>query len=199
MLPTRRERKKEKNRNDIIECAVSLFKEKGFAETTIDEILDKANISRGTLYNYFPDKESILVGYFQNKIARASQELSADMQTADQNIREQLDILIDFMQQIFTDDLDLAEIYFRYRLQSFGNPFESSQRSGMENLVTGIIQAGQTSGEIRSDLPAAMIARNFQFISTSFLIFGTQDNQSGREGLYKEQIIKLFLHGAGIK
>ena len=183
MLPTRRERKKEKNRNNIIGDAVSLFKEKGFTETTIDEILDKANISRGTLYNYFPDKESILVGYFQIKIARASQELSTDMQTADQNIREQLDILIDFMQQILADDLDLAEIYFRYRLQSFGNPFESSQRSGMENLVTGIIQAGQTSGDIRSDLPTAIIARNFQFISTSFLIFDAQGNQPGWEEL----------------
>ena len=138
MTITRRERKKEKNRRQLIECAVDLFKEKGFTETSIDEITTMADVSRGTLYNYFPDKESILVGYFQNRIASARKGLDARLSIA-RDIREQLGILIDSIHQILADDLDLAGIYFRYRLQSFGDPAQSSLRSGMENLVTSIV------------------------------------------------------------
>jgi AcrR family transcriptional regulator len=58
----RRERKKEETRKNIITSALELFKEKGFQETLVEEISEKADVSKGTLYNYFSDKESILVG-----------------------------------------------------------------------------------------------------------------------------------------
>ena len=65
----RRERKKEETRVSIIDCAVSFFREKGFQETSMEEIAEKSDVSKGTLYNYFENKESILVGYFQTIIA----------------------------------------------------------------------------------------------------------------------------------
>jgi len=65
----RRERKKEETRENIIDCAASFFREKGFQETSMEEIAKKSDVSKGTLYNYFKDKESILVGYFQVVIA----------------------------------------------------------------------------------------------------------------------------------
>jgi AcrR family transcriptional regulator len=198
MITTRRERKKEKTRRALIECAVGLFKEKGFTATSIDEITAKADVSRGTLYNYFPDKESILVGYFQNRIASASQELYARLPTAG-NIREQLHILLDFMFQILADDLDLAGIYFRYRLQNLGDPAQNSRRSGMESLVTDIVQKAQERREIRADLDATLIARDLQFLATSFFTRDAPGDESDPENLDRAQIIELFLNGAGQK
>ena len=198
MLTTRRERKKEKTRRALIECAVELFKEKGFAETSIDEITAKADVSRGTLYNYFPDKESILVGYFQNRIASARKGLDARLSIA-RDIREQLGILIDSIHQILADDLDLAGIYFGYRLQSFGDPAQCSLRSGMENLVTNIVQKAQERHELRADVPATLVARNLQFLFASLFAHNAPDDEPDPDNLDREQIIELFLNGAGPK
>lgn len=198
MDSTLRERKKEKNRKDLMECAVSLFKEKGFTATTIEEILEKATISRGTLYNYFPDKESILVSYFQNRIAEGGQQLQNQLAT-DNGIREQLGSLLDFMYEVLADDFDLAGVYFKYRLRGVENPFETSRRSGMESLLAEVIQAAQARGELRADFPAAFVARNFQFLAMSFLLTDLPDGKPDFNSLNKAQVVEFFLNGAGAK
>ena len=44
----------------ILECAAHLFAEKGFAETTVRELAEAADLTVGTLYHYFPSKAAIL-------------------------------------------------------------------------------------------------------------------------------------------
>jgi AcrR family transcriptional regulator len=46
-------------RSKIIEAACSLFREKGFRHTTMDEIARKLGISKAALYTYFEDKEAL--------------------------------------------------------------------------------------------------------------------------------------------
>lgn len=59
-LATRRERKTDRTRAAITDAAVELFAEKGFAETTIDEIAERADIAPRTFFRYFPTKEALL-------------------------------------------------------------------------------------------------------------------------------------------
>ena len=47
---------KEEKKRKIIDVSFDLFKEKGFKETTIQDIVDKAGIAKGTFYLYFKDK-----------------------------------------------------------------------------------------------------------------------------------------------
>lgn len=56
-----RERNKQKVTQRIIEAAVELFKSRGYNQITMDDIAEKAEISRKTLFNYFPSKESLLL------------------------------------------------------------------------------------------------------------------------------------------
>ncbi len=57
---TRRERKKEETKERIFNTAMKLFKSRGFEETTIDDITEKADVAKGTFFNYFPKKEAVL-------------------------------------------------------------------------------------------------------------------------------------------
>lgn len=68
MAVSRREANKIRCREQILKAARRLFKEKGYDNTMIEDIADKANVSKATLYNYFPNKESLLVGTMDDQI-----------------------------------------------------------------------------------------------------------------------------------
>ena len=62
-------------RAEIMDASMLLFMEKGYANTTTQDIVDKVNISRGLLYYHFKNKEDIL--YYL--VERYSEKLLRDI------------------------------------------------------------------------------------------------------------------------
>ncbi len=58
--PGLRDRKKEMTRQAISDVATHLFVERGFENVSVAEIADEANVSRKTVFNYFPRKEDLV-------------------------------------------------------------------------------------------------------------------------------------------
>lgn len=69
----------------IYEAAIHIFAETGYAEATTDQIAEKAGVSIGTLYNYFPGKEAILYGLWEKYM----REIKTITQQTEQYIRNQ--------------------------------------------------------------------------------------------------------------
>jgi len=57
--PTRR-RRKDARPQELLDAALDLFVEKGFAATRAEEVAQRAGVSKGTLYLYYPSKEELL-------------------------------------------------------------------------------------------------------------------------------------------
>jgi AcrR family transcriptional regulator len=58
--PRTRNRRKEARPGELLEAALDLFVEKGFAATRVEEVAARAGVSKGTLFLYFPSKEELL-------------------------------------------------------------------------------------------------------------------------------------------
>ena len=55
-------RRSEARPDEVLDAALELFVEKGFAATRVEDIATRAGVSKGTVYLYFPSKEAVLEG-----------------------------------------------------------------------------------------------------------------------------------------
>ena len=60
-----RDQKKAESRRRILDAARDVFFRDGFMRANLDEMAEKAGVAKGTLYNYFSSKQTLLVGVFE--------------------------------------------------------------------------------------------------------------------------------------
>lgn len=66
--PPKRERRKDARPSELMEAALSLFVEKGFAATRVEEVAQRAGVSKGTLFLYFPSKVDLFKAVVRENI-----------------------------------------------------------------------------------------------------------------------------------
>jgi AcrR family transcriptional regulator len=168
VAPDRRQRRSADIRERLFQAALQLFAEKGFAETTVEDITNAADVGKGTFFNYFPSKEHILVAF-------SDMQLSKLQATVDE-MRDKHVPMREFFRDMtlrMTQEPARAPDVVRAILQA--NLTSSSVRSVMrersarsEALLTQLVQIGQERGEFRRDVPALELAQVFRQT-----IFGT--------------------------
>ena len=79
-IAERREREKEQRKNDIIDAAERVFFDQGHENATMDDVAKEAELSKGTLYLYFKNKEELYLAIHLrgNKILRSLFEKTID-------------------------------------------------------------------------------------------------------------------------
>jgi AcrR family transcriptional regulator len=68
-LISARQRRKEARPQELLDAALDLFVEKGFAATRSEEVAARAGVSKGTLYLYYPSKEELLKAVIRESLS----------------------------------------------------------------------------------------------------------------------------------
>ncbi len=76
----RRERRKEARPGELLDAALDLFVEKGFAATRSEEVAARAGVSKGTLFLYFPSKEELFKAVVRENISGRFQEWNGEFE-----------------------------------------------------------------------------------------------------------------------
>lgn len=70
----KRERRKQARPGELLQAALTLFVEKGFAGTRVEEVAARAGVSKGTLFLYFPTKEDLFKALVQDTLVQSVNE-----------------------------------------------------------------------------------------------------------------------------
>jgi len=147
MAISRREANKIKCRHDILKASRRLFKDKGYDDTMIDDVADAAGISKATLYNYFPNKESLLSGTLDDQIATMRQRIG-DMDGG--NSYEKLKQLLEFLVVDSVPAIDVS------RRVMYLNACEASPMYGKVNeakeILKVLVDQAKEEGVFREDI-----------------------------------------------
>ena len=76
----KRERRKEARPGELLEAALDLFVEKGFAATRAEEVAARAGVSKGTLFLYFPSKEELFKAVVVENLSGRFTEWNAEFE-----------------------------------------------------------------------------------------------------------------------
>ena len=79
-LAPKHARRKEARPGELLAAALELFVEKGFAATRVEEVAQRAGVSKGTLFLYFPSKEELFKAVVRENIAGRYPEWTAEFE-----------------------------------------------------------------------------------------------------------------------
>jgi AcrR family transcriptional regulator len=167
-VPDRRQRRSAEIRERLFHAALKLFAEKGFAETTVEDITNAADVGKGTFFNYFPSKDHILLAFGEMQLGKLQEAINIARRT-----NEPMPQFLRALGARMTQEPTRNPAIIRALLQAYlsTTPVREAMidlQNRVHALHAQMIQLGQERGEIRSDLPAADIAHVFRQT-----IFGT--------------------------
>src|SRR6266446_1201786 len=79
--PDRRQRRSAEIRERLFRAALNLFAQKGFLETTVEDITEAADVGKGTFFNYFPSKDHILLAFGELQLGKLEAAIAMARQT----------------------------------------------------------------------------------------------------------------------
>ncbi len=89
-LSAKRERRKEARPGELLDAALDLFVEKGFAATRVEEVAARAGVSKGTLFLYFQSKEELFKAVLRENISGRFQEWNEEFESFERSAGEML-------------------------------------------------------------------------------------------------------------
>ena len=105
--------KGEHTRQEIFQCALKLFREKGFDATTMQDVATLAGVAKGAAYYYFPSKEAIIQAYY-DAVQAEQERICADSFAQNRDLKSRLRKAMHTKFDLAKGDRNLLGVVFRY-------------------------------------------------------------------------------------
>lgn len=192
----------------ILNAAFEVFRANGFTNASMKDIAVKAGLGKGTLYEYFQNKEDLFIQVVQVKTSYFFNEINRRISN-NITLREILNEIIKFTQETMVE----AEFFFKFMM--FGELFETSSevkqkfheivlsnREESVNLLRELFEKGSADGILREfdwEFAANFIPEMISsYCNFKVHIMGDCWLQQQRD-LDREKMVDFILNGLGAK
>lgn len=160
LKPGKRQLKSEKNRKLIYDCAIKLFRQYGYQNVAIEDIVEASGTSVGTFYHYFKSKDELpilfLRTYLQSAFDEYEERVLRPNRETDAPILPQLSSFLLFAQGLphegGEDFLRAATIYMlREETGQVAYHYMLDPNRSYACICRQLLEEGQKRGEIRTD------------------------------------------------
>jgi AcrR family transcriptional regulator len=183
-------------RQRLLAAATDLFTQRGYAATTVREIVGAAGVTKPVLYYYFRNKEGIYLELMQEAFAGLDRLIAASLEDRG-SATQKLLRLFDRVYTLFMENVKLARVmYSVYYGPHQGAPFFDfdAYHLKFQQAVLGLIQEGVDNGEFRKGNPEDMAWAILGTINVAMEVhLGHIEWTLGREGLAR--VLKVVFEG----
>jgi len=168
----------------ILDAAALVFSEKGFSGGTTNHIAEQAGVSIGSLYQYFPNKDSILVGLLERHLADGLTHIEALVGRASKKKLNPRRLMREIIETLISDQLIDPHLHRVLLEATFRSPPVLQRAREVVDEMVRVIEvrlldiAGVRVKEKR--LAAQMTTITGFLLTHWFVLFGTEDVDTKR-------------------
>ncbi|KMZ52382.1 TetR/AcrR family transcriptional regulator [Dorea sp. D27] len=188
-----REKEKTGLKEEIKAAAWELFYEKGYEETTINDIIKKANTSKGGFYYYFKAKDELLhslYSFFDREYEKFYDNMDKSLDSLVQ-LKQLSQYVSYFIEGNVSAEL-LAALYQSQLVKKKQDCFLNPDRY-YNRLVRKIIAEGQEKGEIRRDMTVDELAHHVLLLERGIIMDWCVQNGGFSLGYYGTRNFDLYI------
>lgn len=182
-------------RGRIIEAAWQLFYRQGYDDTTVEEIIEASQTSRGSFYHYFEGKDALLssVSYlFDRKYEELMAEIDPDMDRFEQLMYLNRELFSMIENSI---SLDLLARLYSSQLVTRGDKHLLDHNRTYYRLLRLIMQEGQQRGELRADMTVNELVRVYALCERALIYDWCLSSGSYSLREYSAAMMPMFFGG----
>jgi AcrR family transcriptional regulator len=200
-IPPTRRRRKEARPHELTAAALSLFVEKGFAATRLDEVAARAGVSKGTLYLYFDSKEALFEAVIREGVVPALDAGEALLERYDDPLELLRAILQGWWERIGNTDLGGIPKLMMSEARNFPDVAAYYQREVIQRgsaLLRAAVSRGVECGRFRPvdlDTICNVLMAPLVYRAMWRHSFGPSCGQENQVEAYLETYFDVMLHG----
>lgn len=172
-----RERKKIKTKSNILSVARHLFEEKGYDNVFIEDITEQSEVSKGTFFNYFINKEGLMLALAEDEVIDIIELAEEHFHTMESS-KEKIKMM---MRRLIKDSIPYMQLTGRMVFSTIINSGDDrSPFHKIYELLESIIVEGQKTGEFTNEIAPKSIANAIlgAYYSLIFRWFDCKDSVS---------------------
>jgi AcrR family transcriptional regulator len=156
---SRRERRKREVQDRIIEASIELFTEQDCEAVTVEQICERADVSRKTFYNYYLSKQYLIYALSESIVFDEAQRIADSAREHSEDTIERIRYLLDQMSIILRNFAALERTLMRHTMKdSVRDDDRAAERwHHMDKLITGLIEEGQARNDITTAFSAQFL------------------------------------------
>lgn len=146
------ERKKAKTKDKIFDAAVKLFLAQGYENTTVDQIAAKAEVAKGTFFNYFPTKDAIIYYLGEQRVNLMQDMLENELREIS-SAKEKIYAWIEMLGSINEQYKEITGLIMNvgYTKLFFQPKTDWDTQFLFRDILADVIAEGQQQGELRKE------------------------------------------------